>query len=340
MHKRATIMDVAREAGVSKVTVSYVLNGQAETARISEKTRDRVLLAAKDLGYTPSAIARSMVTKRCDTLGVVFQYAQYFASRSDFTKDVMLGINQAAVSLGYDLMLHTKPMQDARAEVGALTDGRVDGVLVLRDANDEALDLLMDQPLPCVLFFMQSDRPEVAFVDADNRLGGRQAAEHLLSLGHRRLGMLCGSPRSTSAMERLAGFREALTTADLRIDERHLLHLANVGEAEAIEDYLRSPDRPSGIFCFSDEYAFLACRIAAKVGLRVPEDLSVVGFDSLEACEHFNPPITSIRQPVVEMARVATQMLVKIVRKEPIDQLQIVFHTVLDVRASTAPPAA
>ncbi len=340
MHKRATIMDVAREAGVSKVTVSYVLNGQAQNARISEPTRERVLLAAKELGYTPSAIARSMVTKRVDTLGVVFQYAQYFASRSDFTKDVMLGINQAAVSLGYDLMLHTKPMLDARAEVGALTDGRVDGVLVLRDADDEALDLLLEQALPCVLFFMRSDRPGVAFVDADNRQGGSLAAEHLVALGHRRLGMLCGSPRSTSAKERLAGFRDALNQKGLRVDERHLLHLTDIGEADAIENYLRSPDRPSGIFCFSDEYAFLACRIAAKIGLRVPEDLSVVGFDSLGACDEFIPPVTSIRQPVVEMARVATQMLVKLVRKEPIDETQIVFHTVLDVRKSTAPPAA
>lgn len=151
--------------------------------------------------------------------------------------------------------------------------------------------------------------------------------------------MLCGSPRSTSAKERLAGFRETLNAHGLRAEERHLLHLTDIGEAEAIENFLRSPDRPSGIFCFSDEYAFLACRIAMKIGLRVPEDLSVVGFDSLDACDDFNPPVTSIRQPVVEMARVATQMLVKLVRKEPIDEAQIVFHTVLDVRESTAPPA-
>ncbi len=339
MHKRVTIKDVAREAGVSKVTVSYVLNGQGETARISEKTRERVLRVAKELRYTPSAIARSMVTKRSDTLGVVFQFAPYFASRSDFTTDVMLGVSQEAVSAGYDLMLHTKPVLDALAEVAALTDGRVDGVLILRDAHDEALDLLIRQGFPCVLFFTRSTDPTVAFVDADNVHGGRLAAEHLLGLGHRRVGMLCGSPRSTSAMERLKGFRDALKERGVVLDERHLLHPVAASEAEAIEDYLRSPDRPTGIFCFSDEFAFLACRIATKLGIMVPQQLSIVGFDSLEACEHSHPPLTSIRQPVVEMARAATQMLVKVIRKEPINERQEIFRTVIDVRGSTAPPA-
>ncbi len=339
MLKRSTIMDVAQLAGVSKVTVSYVLNGQAESARISEPTRERVLAAAAELDYTPNSIARSLVTKKCDALGVVFQFAQYFAARSDFTKEVMLGISQAAVALGYDLMLHTKPVHDARAEARALSDGRVDGVLALRDVDDETLRLLMEHGFPCVLFFTRSEDAAVAFVDCDNYGGGRLAAGHLVTLGHKRIGMICGSSGSSSAVDRLRGFRDALNSSGVAIPDRFLVQMIAGSEAETIEGFLRSPDRPTALFSFSDEFAFLTCRIAAKLGIRVPEDLSVVGFDSLDACDHVTPPLTSVRQPVLEMARTATQLLVKLVKKEEVVERQIVFTTTLDVRGSTAPPA-
>lgn len=340
MAQRATIMDVARLAGVSKVTVSYVLNGQAASARISEKTRTRVLAAADELGYSPSAIARSMVTKRSETIGVVFQYAQFFASRSDFTKEVMLGISQAVVSEGYDLMLHTKPVLDARSEVAALTDGRVDGVLVLRDYDDEALNQLIERGFPTVLFFTKTERKNVPFVDSENLDGACQATEHLISLGHTRIGMICGNPRSTSAIDRFRGFKETMERHGLKIEDRHILRVPPGIEIETITTFLRSPDRPSALFCFSDEFAFMVLRVARTLGIKVPADLSVVGFDSLSSCETSNPPLTSVRQPVAEMARTATEMLVKIARKDKPEQLQVLFRTELDVRASTAPPTA
>lgn len=338
MLKRSTITDVARLAGVSKVTVSYVLNDQAAASRISAKTKERVLAAASELDYVPNANARSMVTKRADALGVVFQYAQYFAARSDFTKEVMLGISQAAVALGYDLVLHTKPFQDARAEFRSLTNGRVDGLLILRDQDDETLGLLRESGFPFVQFFMQGTDPDSLYVDCDNYRGGVLAAKHLLNLGHRRLGMLCGSSGSTSATERLKGFRELTESRNVRIQDRHLVSMVPGSEADTIEGFLRSPDRPTGLFCFSDEFAFLTCRIAANLGLSVPEDLSVIGFDSLDSCNHANPPLTSVRQPVMEMARAATQMLVHASRGAKIDEPHLVFSTELDVRASTAEP--
>src|ERR1700722_20319193 len=127
MGVRPTIMDVARLAGVSKVTVSYVLNGQSDSARISAGTSQRVLDAARELGYSPNAIARMMVKKAGSTLAVVFQQAQYFTIWSSFTNEVMLGICQASVAQGYDLMLHTGSLSTERSEADSLADGRTDG---------------------------------------------------------------------------------------------------------------------------------------------------------------------------------------------------------------------
>lgn len=339
MSHRATIMDVARLAGVSKVTVSYVLNGHSSSARISNPTKERVLKAAKELDYSPSAIARMMVTKRCQTIGVVFQYAQYFATWSDFTNEVMLGICQASVASGFDLMLHTRALADPRSEVDALTDGRVDGVLILRDKDDPTLSDLINRTFPCVLFFTRHESEAVSWVDSDNYGGGRIAAEHLIQLGHRKIGMICGSPNSTSAIDRLQGFRDALKDHNIPLPDGYLLNVPTIGEEPAeIEAYLARPDRPSAVFCFSDDGALHTIRTAQKMGLVVPGDLSVVGFDSLSRSEHSNPPLTSVRQPVRQMAQVATEILIKIANKEKVENTKVVFPTELDVRGSTAPP--
>lgn len=335
MIRRPTISDVAKLAGVSKVTVSYVLNGQSQSARISSATQEKVFGAAAHLGYTPSAIARSMVSGKSETLGVVFQHAQYFADPSDFMREVMHGVSLGAVSQGYDLLLHTKPFNDVLTEVAALTDGRVDGVLMLRNYDDETLNSLIKRGFPSVLFFTHA--ANAPSVDADNYQGGRLATEHLADLGHRNLGMICGHHYSTSGRERLAAFLDVLRERDLPIQPRSLLEPTPGEEVAEIREYLMRPDRPTGIFCFSDLYAFYVLKAANELGISVPDELSVVGFDSLESCEHSNPPLTSVRQPVIDIARAATELLISIVRGEPVEENAVLFPTSLDIRRSTAP---
>jgi LacI family transcriptional regulator, galactose operon repressor len=339
MGQRPTINDVARVAGVSKVTVSYVLNGHSTRVRISDATRERVLEASKELGYTPNAVARMMVTKKCSMLGVVFQHAQYFSVWSAFTNEVMLGICQGAVSLGYDLMLHTGSINDSRSEADSLNDGRVDGVLILRDKDDETLTELLRRSLPTVLFFTKSDDPKTWYVDVDNRAGGRIATEHLAELGHRRIGMICGTYSSTASNERLEGYRQVMSEKGIPVEEDLILSAPVIENAEAdIDRYLLSPSRPSGVVCWTDDSAIYVLRAAAKLGIKVPEELSVVGFDSLPRCEHTVPPLTSVRQPVQEIARNATEILIARCNHEKPEKTQILLPVELDVRESTAPP--
>lgn len=338
MGHRPTIVDVAKAAGVSKVTVSYVLNGHGSRVRISEPTRARVMEAARTLGYTPNAIARMMVTKRCSTLGVVFQYAQYFTVWSTFTNEVMLGICQATVQQGYDLLLHTGSLDTSRSEADALSDGRVDGVLALRDNDDETLSELLRRPLPTVLFFTRSDDPSVSFVDADNFMGGRIATEHLIGLGHKKIGMIHGTEHSTSSVDRHRGFNHAMESAGLEIDPDLVLSIPNLEECDSLIQLLKSDKRPTALVCWSDDAAFCVLKTAAQLDISVPEQLSVIGFDSLQACEYSTPRLTSIKQPVREIAKTATELLIAIAKQEDPGLRQIVFPVEFEERESTAPP--
>ena len=329
--KRTTIEDVAKRAGVGKVTVSYVLNGHAKATRISEGTQQRVRDAAESLQYRPNALARMLSQGRTDVLAVVFQRGSFFAGWYGFTAEVMRGVSSAAVELGYDLMLHTRDLPPA-AEADALADGRIDGALVLRDAGDPLVDDLARRSLPCVGFFSRGNG-DGPFVDADNRSGGRLATEHLLGLGHRRIAMVRGPERSDASNDRYAGYGDALSR-----EESVVSIPCALSDFEPLRRAMTAPDRPTAIFCWSDEVAIGVLSLLREMGLRVPEDVSLVGFDSLSACEHTAPPLTSVRQPVFEMAAEATRLLAALVRGETPERRKILVPLSRDVRRSTAPP--
>lgn len=329
--KRPTIRDVAELAGVGKVTVSYVLNGQSRSARISESTEQKVLEAALALNYRPNALARMLVTKRTDILAVVFQRGSFFTTGSSFTSEVMRGVSAAAVELGYDLLLHTKECAPDE-EANVLSDGRVDGALVLRDEGDEVVKTLASRGFPCVSFFCRAVEADVPFVDSDNKAGARMVVEHLVALGHQRIAMLRGPLRSTNATHRVDGYWGAMEDAGLSPRPDWV-----VSELDDLLALMRRPLRPTAVFVWSDDMAFQVLTMLRDVGLRVPEDVSVVGFDSVQACSQSVPPLTSVRQPVFDMAATATRLLISQIRGVTPAQTQILFPLVLDVRGSTGP---
>ena len=337
MLKRSTISDVARLAGVGKVTVSYVLNGRSREARISCQTEQRVLSAAQELGYRPNGLARMLVSQRTQTLAVVFQYADLFSSGSGFINELMRGVCSGAVEGGYDLMLHTQAVRNPETEADLLSDGRVDGALVLRDEGDPTISSLLDRGVPTVLFFTRSDHPNAAWVDADNFMGARTAVEHLLNLGHTQIAMVGGPEGSVAAKSRYEGYLSALAAAGVRPYPKHV-RCGNAGETRAnVPDLLRGADRPSAIFVWSDDVAAGCLDISKDLGIRVPDELSIVGFDSLDICNRTTPALTSVRQPIFDMACQATRLLISIARNEDLPQRQIVYPLTLDVRGSTAP---
>jgi LacI family transcriptional regulator len=337
--RRTTIRDVAERAGVGKVTVSYVLNGRSRSARISKETEAKVLAAAKELAYRPNAVARMLATQRTSILAVVFQYATLFAADSGFINQVMRGACFAAVEEGFDLMLHTKTVLSSDAEADVLTDGRVDGVLILRDPDDPTLANLIARDFPTVQFFTKSNHPNAAWVDADNTAGGRLAAEHLLSLGHRKFAMVAGPPGSAAANDRLNGFRGRLAESGLLLSDDHVVRVGNPLEVDALQSLFQREDRPTAIFAWADDVAIASMDLLASMGLRCPQDFSIVGFDSLDICNRCRPGLTSVAQPISEMAATAVRLLSQLVKgKTPVTR-QVLFPLRLDVRGSTAPVA-
>lgn len=339
MSKRVTIEDVAKQAGVSKVTVSYVLNGRHREVRIAEQTVERVLNAAKKLHYRPNALARMLLSRRTDSIGVVFQFADYFSSASNFTSEVMRGVCGACVSHGFDLLLHTKPVDAGTEEANALMDGRVDGLLMLRDADDETLQNVLERDFPTVLFFTRPLKGDVPYVDADNYSGGRVATRHLIELGHKRIAMIRGSLQSVSSNDRFNGYRDAIESSGLELNKCWVINPGpSPTPTEEFVSMMSGPNRPTALFVWSDDVAFTIMGWLQELGLNVPSDVSVVGYDSSAACDRSHPPLTSIRQPVFDMAYEATDMLARIIRRAPLNRRHVLYPPTLDTRASTAAP--
>ena len=332
-----TIKDVADRAGVSTATVSYVLNGRETSIKITEVTKQRILSASRELDYRPNAMARALSKKRTDTISLVLQYPNIFSGWSGFTNEMMRGATDTAIQLGYDLMLHTKGQQGISQEVAVLTDGRADGALLLRDRDDPLVEQLVQRGFPCLLIFTQSAHPKVWFVDCDNLLGGRLAAEHLLGLGHRRMLHLAGTRRSNDANNRRIGFEQALAEQGVPLLPHHVVEITYAGaDYSGVKEALLAPDRPTAVFAWSDDVAIGLLTLAREIGLRVPEDLSVIGFDSTEICNHTSPPLTSIRQPVYEMVSSAFSLLTEQIKGKNVGERQRLFSPVLVERGSCA----
>ncbi len=338
--------EVAERAGVSKATVSYVLNGRDAMMRIPDDTRQRILAAVRELDYHPNAVARSLAHSSTHTIAVVMQFPSLFAGWSGFTNELMHGVTDAAVVEGYDVLLQTRnpveSWQDAgsntvQAEVANLTDGRVDGALLLRDRNDPLPQMLLERDLPLVLMFTHTEDDHTWYVDCDNFTGGKIATEHLISLGHTRIAHLTGPPHSVAAQERKLGYHQALENAGIRETAEFVLEVR--GPNACFDEIARlfaqpSSQRPTAIFAWSDDVAIQAMQVLRKRGLNVPNDVAIVGFDSTALCDHTDPPLSSVRQPVYDMAARSLRLLTAKLRNETPEQTQFRVVPELVVRRS------
>lgn len=339
-----TIREVAQRAGVSKAAVSYVLNGRETAVRIPSATQQRIRDAARELDYHPNALARGLARRRTDTVSLVLHSGTNFAVMHGFTGAMLQGVTDATVQLGYDLILHTKTEPTLDDLIADVTDGRSDGALLMRHADDPLVTRLQERGFPFVLMFGRHVNPGVWLVDCDNVLGGRLATEYLLSLGHRRILHLTEDGRSSSGSDRREGYKQALRDHGLRVRPEWIVDIYwEYGEDrkyDRVRELLTGPNRPTAIFAWYDGVAARALQVARELGLRVPEDLSIIGFDSTALCEQTDPPLTSVRQPVQEMAHHAMTMLAHRLRGEPVAETQKLFTPSLDRRSSCGLPAA
>lgn len=331
----ASIEDVARQAGVSIATVSRALRGLPDVA---SSTRDRVLAAAAELNYVASPFAARLASGRTTTVGLVLPFVNRW-----FFAEVIATVETALRRAGFDLLLYNLGDQEGRTRFFDVMPmrKRVDGVLVASLVLDEdEFSALAELHRPVGLLGIE--RAGVLSAGIDDIAAARQAVEHLTALGHRRIGLVGGDTddpmRFTPPLHRRTGYRDALEAvgAGLHPELEQLGYFTVEGGGEAARRLLALPEPPTAIFTESDEMAYGAIREIRRAGLRVPEDISVMGFDDQPFSELMD--LTTVRQPVAEQALdVTTRLLAVIAEAE--DQLArdpaVVLPTELVVRGST-----
>jgi len=327
-----SIKDIARAAGVSHSTVSRALQN---SPLVNDHTAEAIRKIARESGYRASAVARGLVTKRTMTIGlVVTTIADPFAS------EVAVGIEQAANDHGYSVFLADSNADPTREQqmVQSLAERRVDGILVTSSRVGALyLPLLSEMRVPIVLVNNQHPGAFVHSVMIGNVDGSRQAANHLIGLGHRRIAYLGDQFGYQSDTERFAGYREALAAAGLPFLPELVVHGdGKPAEAmRAMEKLLALPDPPTAICCYNDMTALGAMRSIRLSGRSVPEDISVVGFDDLFLASYTQPRLTTVHQPMRRMGVLAMENLVRLMSGED-SEVRIRVEAELIVRESTA----
>ena len=310
---QATIEDVARQAGVSTATVSRILSG-ASTSRPA--TRERVLAAVETLGYRPSHVARSLKLRRTQTIGVIITDVvnPYFG-------EMVRAVEDATRRLDYSVLLCNgaeDPEREA-AYLEVLATRRVDGIIVATSGvGQRHATWLARAPVPVVMMNCEAPVEGVPAIVSDNRAGGRLAAEHLISLGHRRIGHITAPPANAAGVQRLAGIRDAFAAHGMSAQDLSVVvgdgH-AQGGERAIAELLGRSPD-VTGVVFYNDLSAIGALRTLRALGIAVPRDMSVVGFDNLDLAAYADPPLTTIAQDTVAMGNWAVDRLMRLMSDE------------------------
>src|SRR5574341_210221 len=339
MAKRATAREVAELAGVSRTTVSFVLNA-IPGMRISEDTRQRVLEAARQLNYHPDATARRMVSGRTNVIGFVLRQSPDQAFADQFLPQVLGGLGQAAAAQGYRILLEPIPPENhAGAYTQLVRERHVDGIVLSGPRFDDR-DLLSAQAEGAPVVLMgQLPNTNLPFVDVDNVDGARRATEHLVGLGHGRIALITNAPLAyTASAHRLAGYRLALEAAHLPYDEslvRYGAFTPQSGEA-AMTELLSLTPHPTAAFVASDAVALGALQAIRRRGLHIPRDLALVGFDDIPLAGFIDPPLTTVRLPAAGLGWGAADLLIRLIAaEEAIRNPSIVLETELIVRASS-----
>ncbi len=336
---RATIRDIASHAGVSITTVSRVLNDRPDVA---PETREAVLEVIRKLNFTSNRALRPAPAPagRTGLVGVTIPEVL-----GDYFAQLITGFTEALYELDMQAVLCPTFHHQAREVtlVNQLLERKIDGaILVLPDESIEDLLLLKQKGFPFVVadegYPLDGHFPLVA---AANMAGAIEATEHLLELGHRRIGLIKGIPGFVATEDRTSGYRAALSAAGIRPDPA----LETYGEFRTIEGrdaaarLLELPDRPTAIFACNDEMAVAVLQEARARGIRVPEDLSVVGFDDTMVAQISVPALTTVHQPLEEVGRMAVNLLARVIDEPPAHPIRLEVGTRLVVRETTAPAA-
>jgi DNA-binding LacI/PurR family transcriptional regulator len=337
--RRVTSRDVAEHAGVSRTTVSFVLN-EVEGVRISQETRQRVLIAAKDLGYVPDATAQALVSRRTRIIGLVFSRSYHHLASDAFLLQIVDGLLDVVRQHGIRLLLDSVENLNQKDSYLSLARAkRIDGIIIsLPRTDDQDLHALAQEDFPVVLIG-RLPTEKICSVDVDNRAAARVAVEHLLAQGHTRIACITNAPPSfIAASDRLRGYQEAMAEAGFSYD-KSLVRYGDYGPQsgyEAMSNLLQeSSVLPTAVFVASDVVAFGAMTAIQERNLKIPDDIAVIGFDDVPLSRFMNPPLTTIRLPAKELGHKAGELLFDLILHQVEPGRQVTLDTELVVRRST-----
>jgi DNA-binding LacI/PurR family transcriptional regulator len=344
--RQVTLADIAATAGVAPMTVSRVIN---QSGYVSAEVRERVLRVARQLNYRRNGLARGLKRQCTETVGLVLgDIANPFAA------ELSRGVREVLAARGYNLFICVSE-QSAKEDVAsfdALADHRVDGMIVATRASkigNDRLSEIIQMGTPVVLIGRNFRHPAADLVTADHYRGGYEATTHLIDLGHRRIGFVGVSLTNGAGLNRFQGYLDALREHGLPVEEELIVsgriesgdqlpgYSTEAAGYRGMEQLLALPKRPTAVFARNDFTALGAINAIKRAGLRVPEDISIIGYDDVPLAAHTSPPLTTVRQPTREQGRAAaTFLLRRIETKEPLPREERIFSCELVVRESAA----
>jgi LacI family transcriptional regulator len=343
MNRRVTIADIARQAGVSKTTVSRVLNDRPD---VDKDTRERILKIIEDEGYVANATARNLRYQRTNKIGLLLYiyvhgvHADRLHVASEYYFEMIRGVAYQAEGLGYNLVLYV-----SLAWEGTLNRlshichaGEVDGLILMGAGEMQSLiDILKQDTLPFIIVNRRIEDPQVNYVAPDNEGGGYKATRHLLDLGHRRIAYIGRPADLETDADRRDGYRRALDEANVPFNaDLYSEATFEMGSGyQAMERLLNLDLPPTAVFVFNDPLAIDALQAIHDHGLQVPHDVAVVGFDNIHSAIVVTPPLTTISQPLFEMGIQTMDCLMHLLSQEETQPARVVMPVELIARGST-----
>jgi LacI family transcriptional regulator len=335
--RRVTSRDVAEHAGVSRTTVSLVLNN-VQGVQISEETRQRVIESALELDYVPNAAAQALASRRAQIIGIILTRNPHHIASDAFLNQILDGLITAVHDYSMRLMIDiVEPEHQRKAYLDLVRAKRIDGLILSGPRfDDQALLALETDHFPTVLM---GQLPETDFysVDIDNFAAAQQAVNHLIGLNHLRIACITNArPSYTAAAERLRGYKRALSSNGIPYDEA----LVRYGDFDPesgyhrMNDLLEQEDQISAVFVASDVVAIGAKAAIRQHGLNIPRDIALVGFDDVPLARYLDPPLTTVRLPATELAAKASETLIEIIQGSPPSEKQVLLESELIIRES------
>lgn len=325
----STIKDVAKKVNVSIATVSRVLNGQGG---YSTATEEKVLNAIKELGYQPNAFARGLINNKSNTVAILFPEVS-----SQFSSKILRGVEETVHGFGSSVIVCNTASHGQRTikYLQLLAEKRVDGILFVSEIiTEEYFDKLESMHIPAVLVATESYKYPLPFVKVDDKHAAFTATDYLMKMGHHKIGMISGNKEDIIAGQpRIDGYKQALANKGLTFDEINIVHSKgfsfNDGR-DSLPNLLEQAPDITAVFAASDAIAMGAISSAYKMGIKIPEELSIIGYDNLPISEMAIPPLTTVAQPLEKMGSVAAEMLFSMMDAGQKVESRIMPHTLIE----------